>query len=65
MFYTDLDYGLGKERTAQMRAEVAHNRLETRLARAARSDGGGDTRRGRIARGAALVMALFGIYPTA
>ena len=57
--YHDFDRGLGRERMAQMRAEVEHDRLEARLARAARSDGGGVGRRGRVARGAALVTALF------
>jgi len=45
-----------------MRKEVEHNRLDARLARAARSEGDGAARRGRVARGAALVTALFG-YP--
>ena len=57
--YQDFDHSLGRERTAQMRKEVEHNRLDARLARAARSDGDGVARRGRIARGAALVTALF------
>ena len=57
--YHDIDYGLGRERAAQMRTEVEHNRLETRLARAARSKEGNDACRGRVARGAALVTALF------
>ncbi|CAN5659238.1 hypothetical protein BH18ACT11_BH18ACT11_21940 [soil metagenome] len=52
-------YGLGRERVAQMRKEVEHNRLEARLARAARSDEGNVTRQGRVARGAGLVTALF------
>ena len=54
--YQDFDHGLGRERTAQMRKEVEHNRLGARLARAALSDG--DARRGRVARGAALLTAL-------
>ena len=38
MFHSDFDhYGLGKERMAQMRKEVQHNRLEAGLAREARS----------------------------
>ena len=57
--YQDFDYGLARERTARMREEVAHNRLEARLARAAWSDGEGVARRGGVARGAALVTALF------
>jgi hypothetical protein len=52
-------YGLARERTAQMRKEVEHNRLDARSARVARSDGDGAARRGRVARGAALVTALF------
>ncbi len=52
-------YGLGRERVAQIRKEVEHNRLEARLARAARSEEGNVTRQGRVARGAALVTALF------
>ena len=57
--YQDFDNGLARQRTAQMRAEVSRNRLEARLARAAQSDGGDGTRRGKVARGAALVTALF------
>ena len=56
--YQDFDRGLARERTAQMREEVEHNRLDTRLARAARSEEG-TTHRGRVARGVALVTALF------
>ena len=54
--YQDFDNGLARQRTAQMRAEVSRNRLEARLARAAGGDG---TRRAKVARGAALVTALF------
>ncbi len=57
--YQDFDHGLGRERTAQMRKEVEHNRLGARLERAARSDGDGAASRGRVARGFALAMALF------
>ena len=57
--YHDFDYGLGKERMVQMRTEVEHNRLEARLAQAARSNENSVTRRGTVARGAALVTALF------
>jgi len=57
--YHDFDHGLAREQMAQMREEVEHNRLEARLARAARSDGGGVAREGRVARGAALLTALF------
>jgi hypothetical protein len=54
------EFGLCRERAMQMRTEVEHNLLEARLARAARSEEGNVTRRGRIARGAAtLVPALF------
>ena len=60
--YQDFDHGLVRERTAQMRKEVEHNRLDARLARAARSEGDGAARRGRVSRGAALVTVLFG-YP--
>ena len=49
---------LGRERRAQIHREVEHNRLDARLAKAARSEEGGATRRGRVARGAALVTAL-------
>jgi hypothetical protein len=57
--YQDFDRGLAGERTARMREEVERNRLDARLARAARSDGNGVARGGRIARGAALLTALF------
>jgi len=56
--YHDFDHVLARERVSQMRKEVEHNRL-ARLARAARSDGDGVASRGRVARGAALVTALF------
>ena len=59
--YQDFDNRLVRERTARMREEVERNRLDARLART-QSDGGDGTRRGRGARGAALVTALFG-YP--
>jgi hypothetical protein len=39
--------------------EVEHNRLEARLAKAARSNEDSVNRRGRVACGVALVMALF------
>jgi hypothetical protein len=57
--YQDFDHGLGRERVGQMHMEVEHNRLEARLAKAARSNEYSVTRRGRVARGVALVMALF------
>ncbi len=50
---------LGQEHRAQIRREVEHNRLDARLAKAARSEEGGATRRGRVARGVALATALF------
>ena len=60
------DFGSSRERVAQMRTEVEHNRLEARLAKAHSSRGGGRLeveevvpRRGRVARGAAVVAALF------
>ena len=56
--YYDFDYLLARERTAQMRKEVDGDRL-ARLARASRSDEDGVARRGRVARGAALLTALF------
>ena len=57
--YQGFERELARERVAQMRTEVEHNRLETCLARAARSNEGNVARRGRVARGAALVTALF------
>ena len=56
--YQDFDYGLARQRTARMREEVERNRLKARLARAARSDEDGATRRGRVASSVALVSAL-------
>jgi len=60
--YLDFDSGLAKEQAAQLRAEVARNRLEARSASAARADGVGVARGGRVARGAALVAALFSAH---
>jgi hypothetical protein len=57
--YQDFERGLARERTARMREEVEHNRLDARLARAARSEDDGVARGGRVARGAALLTALF------
>ena len=57
--YQDFDRGLARERTAQMRTEIAHNRLDARLARDARSNSEGVASRGRLARGSALLTALF------
>ena len=59
LMYQDFDRGLARERTAQMRKEVEHYRLDARLAKAARSDEDGVGSRGRVARGVALVTALF------
>ncbi len=56
--YQDFDRGLGRERLAQMRKEVAHNRLEILSAQTARSDVDGVVSRGSIACGAALVTTL-------
>jgi hypothetical protein len=57
--YHDFDHGLARERMVRMRTEVEHNRLKASLARAARSNEDSFTRRGTLARGAALVTALF------
>jgi hypothetical protein len=56
---TMLHQELGRERRAQIHREVEHYRLDARLAKAARSDEVGATRRGRVARGVAIVTALF------
>ena len=58
LMYYDFDRGLARERTAQMREEVERNRLDARLAEAARSNDDSTTHRGRVARGVALVTAL-------
>jgi hypothetical protein len=58
LMYHDFDHLLARERTAQMRKEVDSDRL-ARLAQASRSDEDGVTRRGTVARGAALLTALF------
>ena len=57
--YQDFDRGLARERTAQMRKEIDHYRLDARLAKVVRSVEDGVARRGRVARGGALVTALF------
>ena len=57
--YHDIDYGLGKERVAQIRTEVERNRLEARLAEATRSSEESVPRKGMVARGAALLTVLF------
>jgi hypothetical protein len=50
---------LGREHRVQIHREVEHSRLDARLAKAARSDEDGAARGGRVARGVALVTALF------
>jgi hypothetical protein len=63
MFYGGYDYQMGKERMVEMRTEVEHNRLESRLAEAPRAKGALSEklspRRGMAARGAAVVLAMF------
>ena len=59
--YHDFDHLLARERMAKMRKEVDGDRL-ARLLQAPRSDEEGVARRGRVARGAALVTALFGAH---
>jgi hypothetical protein len=59
MLHHDFEFGSGRERMAQMRTEVEHTRLEDRLAKAARSNDEVALRRGMVARGAAVVTALF------
>ena len=56
--YQGFEQELARERVAQMRKEVDGDRL-ARLARASRSNEDGVARRGRVARGAALLTALF------
>src|SRR4028118_1230427 len=56
---TMLHQELGREHRAQIHREVEHDRLEARLAKAARSDEDGVARRGRVARGAAPLTTLF------
>jgi hypothetical protein len=58
------DFEVVRERTADMRREVGHNRLESRLAEArlanvTLSGEEASLRRGMAARSAAVVMALF------
>ena len=63
--YLDFDNGLARERAARMREEVARNRLEARSAKVGRAGEDLGVRRGRVARGAAtLVAALFGAHST-
>jgi hypothetical protein len=59
MFHPDFDdYGLGKERMAQMRKEVQHNRLEARLAKARLGEEAVPRRGGVLTRRTAFVAAL-------
>jgi hypothetical protein len=60
MFHPDFDHGLGKERMAQMRKEVQHNRLEAGLAREARlgEEAVPLLRGGVLTRGTTFVAAL-------
>jgi hypothetical protein len=59
------DFGLGRERMVEMRREVEHNRLESRLAKARLSkDATGleeaiPRKKSLAARGAAVIVALF------
>ncbi len=50
---------LGRERMVQIRTEVEHNRLESRLGKAGGSEKGVSRRRGMAARSAAALMSLF------
>ena len=66
MYYSAYDYQIGKERMVDMRGQVEHNHLRSRLAKARLSKGTTTTlseaispRRSIAAQGAALVMALF------
>ncbi len=61
--YTGIEHGLARERASQIRAEVWRNRLGARSARVGRTGEDSAARRGRVARGAALVSALFGAHP--
>ena len=57
--YQDFDNGSARERAAQMREEVERNRLEALSAKIGRTGEDGVVPRGKVARGAALVTALF------
>ena len=62
MFHPDFDhYGLAKERMAQMRKEVQHNRLEARLAKARLAEEAVPLLRkgGMLTRGRTFAAALF------
>ena len=59
MFHPEVEYSLGKERAAQIRREVEHNRLGARLlVREARSCAEQAPAKGVFHRGATLVVAL-------
>ncbi len=55
---TMLHQELGRERMVQIRAEVERNRLEARLGKGGGSEEGA-SRRGVVARSAAVLMSLF------
>ena len=50
---------LGRERMVQIRNEVEHNRLESRLSKGGGLEQDGSRRRGMAARSAAVLMSLF------
>ena len=58
MFYGGYDYQLGKDRMEQARTEIERNRLEAHLAKGNWLGQAGETRRGAVSRGTALVAAL-------
>ena len=66
MMHSRLDFESSRLHAVDMRREVEHNRLKSRLADAHRSNGGAlfpeelsPQHRGMAARGIAVVMALF------
>ena len=63
MHLADFDNGLARERGAQVRAEVARDRLGARVGRDVGPEADGGIRGGGVARGAALVRALFATHP--
>ena len=61
--YTGIEHGLARERAARMREEVARNRLQARPARVGRTVKDVGAPGGRVARGAAALLAtLFGAH---
>jgi hypothetical protein len=50
---------LGRERMVQIRSEVEHNRLESRLSKGSGLEKGVSRRRSMAARSAAVLMSLF------